>query len=103
MELPSSVMIHLKGAVVGGEPYGGQLGIGVPDNVGQRLGGNAVRGHLDRGWQCRHRLGRLNDHLDRAVPTALLAQCPDQPKLVESGGTQPVDELPYGFDRICRS
>ena len=27
---------HLEGAIVGGKPYGGQLGIGVSDDVGPR-------------------------------------------------------------------
>jgi hypothetical protein len=72
----------------------------VSDDVGQRLSGNPVRGDLDRGWQCRQRLGRPNDHLDWAVSTALLSQCPDQPELVESGWPEPIRELAYALDGL---
>ena len=74
----------------------------MPDNICQRFGGDSVRGYLHRGWQCRHRLGRLNNHFDRAKPPALLAQCPDQPEFVSSGRAEPVRELPYGFDGLSQ-
>jgi hypothetical protein len=48
----------------------------------------------------RQRLGRPNDHLDWAVSTALLSQCPDQPELVESGWPEPIRELAYALDGL---
>jgi len=79
------------------QAHGAPGGVGVPRDVGQRLGHDPVAGHFDRRGQVGQVLGgSVQAHGERGglvlEPSDFLAQRSDQAELIEGGWPETVDD-----------
>ncbi len=74
---------------------------GVLHDVGERLGDDPVRRHLDRRGQPGHAVGGHAHVERRAHPLGLLLQCRLEAEVVERRRAQVVDQAPYVVQRLA--
>ncbi len=90
--------LDLEGSVHEHQPDPAAVGSGVTRGVAQRLGGDPVGRHLDRGGQRGEAL-RLDGGPERLV-LGQLGQGAHEPAVVQGGGTQVVDEPAHVGDHL---